>query len=329
MDQPSLSVIIPAKDVEPYIAETLTSLKHQGLRPNEYEVVVVNDGSTDATGEIAARYAQTFEQFRIVTNDAPTGLPAARNAGMRASTGRYIAFIDSDDWFANGHLRVMLDAIERLGVQSVRSDVIHAIGKRRELRQAPVFRRGVPLRTKDHIVHGWGLTMVDFPNAFSGIFARELLDDGTLLFNESLRSAEDREWNWRLFLYTDSFAVVDAPGAYYRREVPTSITAVYNETQLEFIRSCALSIAETRKRPGQEAFSVKALHNLFALADAHLRRRDEMTRQIYHRLIHGVAEAASSASQAELNEVIGSFRRDRMQRLKPVLRQLDRKRESA
>lgn len=325
MDQPSLSIIIPAKDVEPYIAETLTSLKHQGLQPEEFEVVVVNDGSTDATGEIAERFAETFRHFRIVTNDAPTGLPAARNAGMRASSGRNIAFIDSDDWFANGHLRVMLDAIERLGVQSVRCDVIHAIGKRRELRLAPVFRRNVALNTKDHIVHGWSQTMVDFPNAFSGIFARELLDEGTLLFDESLRSAEDREWNWRLFLYTDTFAVVDAPGAYYRREVPTSITAVYNETQLEFIRSCAKSIAETRKRPGQEDYTLKALHNLLALADIHLQRRKEMTRDLHRRLIDGVAKAAGAATADELNEVVGSFRRDRVRRLHPVLRQLNGK----
>lgn len=327
MPDPTLSVIIPAHNAEPFIAETLLSLRCQDLSPEELEIVVVNDGSADATAEIAGGACRSVKHFQLITNEQPSGVSAARNTGLRAAQGDYIAFIDADDWFANGHLRVMLDAITRLGVDFVRCDQIQAIGRTRQLRRAPVFRRNEALRTHDYIAHGWTQTMVDFPNTNTGLFARRLAGNGTLFFDESLYSAEDREWNWRLMLEADSFAVLDAPGAYYRRGVSDSLTAVYNETQLHFIPSCAKTIAQTR-RCGNPAFTLKALHNLFALADIHLQRRAEMPRNLYRRLVDGVAEASATATPDELDEVFRSFRPERVRRLRPIMRRMKTKGEA-
>lgn len=325
MPDPTLSVIIPAHNAEPFIAETLLSLRCQDLSPEELEIVVVNDGSVDATAEIAGDACRSVKHFQLITNASAGGVSAARNTGLRAAAGDYVAFIDADDWFANGHLRVLLDAITRLGVDFVRCDRILATGKNRQLNRAPVFRRNEVLRTHDYIARGWTQTMVDYPNPFTGVYARHLADSGTLMFDPSLRSAEDREWNWRLMLEADTFAVVDAPGAYYRRGVSSSITSVYNETQLHFIDSCRKSIADTRRYPDRRDFTLKALHNLLALADVHIIRRKEIPHSLYRKLIEDVTEAASTASADELREVIGSFRQERLQRLRPILRRLERK----
>lgn len=324
MPQPRLSAIIPAHNAEPYIAETIMSLRHQGLTDHELEIVVVNDGSIDATAEIARSACADFTHFQLITNERASGVSAARNTGLRAATGDYVVFLDADDWFGNGHLRIMLDAITDLGVDIVRSDQIQATGKTRQLRRAPVFRRNEALRTHDYIVHGWTQTMVDFPNTNTGLYSRRLADDGTLFFDESLYSAEDREWNWRLMLEAETFAVIDAPGAYYRRGVDDSLTAVYNETQLDFIPSCAKTVAQTRRHDNPN-FTLKALHNLFALADIHLQRRHEMSRHLYRRLVDEVAATAATATTDELDQVLRSFRRERVRRLGPILRRMKAK----
>ncbi|GAA4282941.1 glycosyltransferase family 2 protein [Brevibacterium daeguense] len=325
-NQPLLSVVIPAKDVEPYIAETLNCLLYQQIPPKDLEVVVVNDGSTDSTAEIAERFAYRFPNFRLLHNPSPTGLPAARNKGMKNCTGRYITFIDSDDWFANGHLRVLVDAIQSLDVDFVRTDVIRAAGKRRQLMVAPCALRDRKLNPLDFVVDGWNHTMVDFPNAFAGIYKRELLESGVLLFDESLWSAEDREWNWRIFLGTESFAVVDSPGPIYRRGVETSITAVYNSKQLFYIDSCAKSIRLTRSEPRFHRFTAKAGHNLFALTDTHLQRRHEMSRDIYQTLVDRVVESSELIPDDNLREIFGSFKPARAEILKPITTKINRRR---
>lgn len=326
-DSPRVSVIIPAKDVEPYIAEALRSLTYQDLPGEDIEVVVVDDGSSDLTGDIAVGFEHCFGRFVLVRNAVPGGVSAARNQGMHKATGSSITFLDSDDWYANGHLRLMVEAFEGLSVDSVRTDHVHATGKKREFRRAPVHLRGRSLATADYIAHGFEQTMVDFPNTSTGLYDRRLVDDGTLLFDESLRSAEDREWNWRVMLRTDTFAVIDSPGPYYRRGVAGSLTAVYDDSQLDFIGSCARTIALTRTRPEWRVFTTKAAHNLFALADVHLQRRKEMTRSLRQRLVDGVARTGATLTDDELGAVTESFSRKRLTTLAPILRELESRRK--
>lgn len=326
---PRLSVVIPAKDAEAHIAEALTSLTHQGVPGEELEVVLVDDGSSDLTGEVAAGFADRFGSFRLLRSERPTGVAAARNRGLRAARGEALTFLDADDWYGNGHLAVMLAALDALGTDSVRTDIILASGKHRSLKAAPVHLRGRRLRCADYTVRGFEQTMVDYPNPPTGVFRRHLLDSGLLLFDEDLRSAEDREWNWRLMLESETFAVVDTPGVYYRRDVAGSITAVYDETQLDFIAGCAKTLARTRALGCSNAHTLKAAHNLFALADLHLQRRAEMSRRLRAELIAGVAEVGAGLPEEDLAALLGSFTRKRQAALRPILREIERRRSSA
>lgn len=103
----TVSTIIPAYNAERTIARAVESALSQDW--DNHEVVVVNDGSTDCTGDILAEYGDRIQ----VINQANAGLSAARNAAIRTSTGKYLAFLDSDDVWLPRKLKTMVDALER------------------------------------------------------------------------------------------------------------------------------------------------------------------------------------------------------------------------
>jgi len=106
MTSPSVSVIIPTYNRASLISATLDSVLEQSLRPTE--VIVVDDGSTDDTAEVVARYAT---RIRYVRQDN-AGVAAARNHGASLASGEWIAFVDSDDLWHPDKLRLQLHALE-------------------------------------------------------------------------------------------------------------------------------------------------------------------------------------------------------------------------
>ena len=96
MSAPLVSVVMPAYNAEPYIAEAIESILAQTLE--DFEFIVVDDGSTDATAEIAARYAERDSRIVLLRNERNLNLPASINRGICSARGRYVARMDADDW---------------------------------------------------------------------------------------------------------------------------------------------------------------------------------------------------------------------------------------
>ncbi|MFC7730357.1 glycosyltransferase family 2 protein [Actinomadura keratinilytica] len=91
---PTISLVVPIYNVAPYLDACLRSLAAQTCR--DLEVVMVDDGSTDDGGRIAAKFAAADSRFRLLTQDSK-GLGAARNAGLAAARGEFLGFVDGDD----------------------------------------------------------------------------------------------------------------------------------------------------------------------------------------------------------------------------------------
>ena len=94
-----LSIIIPIYNVEKYIEKCLISCIRQDISHNDYEIIVVNDGSPDNSVVIAERLAKSYINIRII-NQENKGLSGARNTGIRHAKGKYLWFVDSDDWIS-------------------------------------------------------------------------------------------------------------------------------------------------------------------------------------------------------------------------------------
>ena len=100
-----ISVIVPVYNVETYLEECLDSIQNQTY--TDFEVLLVNDGSTDRSKAICERYCQTDKRFRLM-NQTNQGLSAARNKGVEISTGEYIVFVDSDDVIKTNYLEKLM-----------------------------------------------------------------------------------------------------------------------------------------------------------------------------------------------------------------------------
>ena len=92
-----ISVIVPVYNVESYVAECIESIQNQTYM--NLEIIIVNDGSTDASGDICDQYAAYDERIQVIHKEN-AGVSAARNTGIESANGDYIGFVDSDDYIA-------------------------------------------------------------------------------------------------------------------------------------------------------------------------------------------------------------------------------------
>lgn len=94
-----LSIVIPVYNVEKYVERCLRSCVEQDISSSEYEIIVVNDGSSDRSLELVNDFANGCANIKVMSQDN-AGQSAARNAGIDVSSGDYYLFLDSDDWIA-------------------------------------------------------------------------------------------------------------------------------------------------------------------------------------------------------------------------------------
>lgn len=103
-----LSVVVPVYNVEKYLRQCLDSVIVPGT--DEYEIVCVNDGSTDGSAKILEEYSEKYPELVRVITTVNGGLGAASNTGIKAAKGEYVGFLDSDDYLVPGAVEEMLDA---------------------------------------------------------------------------------------------------------------------------------------------------------------------------------------------------------------------------
>ena len=112
MAEIKMSIIVPAYNAEKYLERCLDSLVNQDLSTKEYEVIVINDGSTDRTGAILHEYSNRYSYFHCITVEN-SGVSEARNYGCRKAKGKYFLFVDADDWIQSNVLQYVYDSLEK------------------------------------------------------------------------------------------------------------------------------------------------------------------------------------------------------------------------
>lgn len=315
-----LSVIVPFYNVQTFAPDMLRSLQ-SNARP-DFEFILVDDCSTDGTPDILQQAAGRggVPGARLVRHERNGGLATARNTGLDAAEGEYLAFLDGDDWIAPGYLAELLAEIERLGCDFVRTDHVQATGSERTIRRVPHGRRSEVLAPRDAILPADRSTSVDYPYAWAGMYHRRLKQAGLLHFQDGLRTAEDRPWIWRLHREAESFAVLGMFGVFYRRGVATSLTQIGDERQLDFIRSLDQVLAETAQDAQADQLMPKAVRTYCAIIAHHLNTIERFEPRIARKLRSMSAAALQRMPQDLLADALDSMNFDRSLRLRKLLR---------
>jgi glycosyltransferase involved in cell wall biosynthesis len=215
MTTPLLSLIVPVYNVAPYLEHCLSSLVAQDL--TDMEIILVDDGSTDVGPQILARFAAGCPALRVVRQHNG-GLSAARNTGLDAARGEYLAFADSDDWITSGHYRRMLDLARHHGLDMAHGNgTYHFEGRRADepiyrddlgsevMPGREVLRRRLRDKTLLHMV-------------WLHLYRRDFVDRLGLRFLPG-QIHEDVLWTTRAFLAAGRVAYEPTPGYFYRQRI--------------------------------------------------------------------------------------------------------------
>lgn len=185
---PAFSIIIPAYNAEKYLRECLDSIRNQSYE--DFEVIIVDDGSTDFTYAIGIEYAERDSRFRIIKK-RNGGVSSARNVGIENATGTWLLFVDSDDILAASILEIVYKSISDNLVLLVWGwQEFDTVGKVKEKLYSDLHKHIIVKDLLTRLFSGY----VYMGYIWNKAFRRDLI--GNLQFAENIKYNEDR-----LFLY--------------------------------------------------------------------------------------------------------------------------------
>ncbi len=114
-----LSIIVPLYNSEKYLPKCLTSLENQDIPREDYEIILVNDGSPDGSKALAEEYAVQYPNI-VVLSQENKGTSGARNTGLRYASGKYTYFVDPDDYILENSLKCIIDRMEEESLDILR-----------------------------------------------------------------------------------------------------------------------------------------------------------------------------------------------------------------
>jgi len=231
MNQPLVSIIVPAYNVERYIEECIDSLLNQTYK--NIEIIVLDDASTDATLYLLKQYEG---QIQLIENELNQGQGARRNQGMKLAKGEYIYFVDSDDW-------IEMNTIEELVEQAVKTDadLVRFNGKAFSEGGVTLEREG-QYNFSHQLEHQKVYTGDDLLDknrrSFSAspclyLIKKSVIDQHNLYFLEGVLH-EDEYFTTRLFISIESMTYLNK--AYYNRRYRIASTMT-EQSNLHKIKS--------------------------------------------------------------------------------------------
>ncbi len=204
---PFLSIIVPAYNVENYIKQCVDSILAQTY--TDFELLLVDDGSKDSTGEICDEYARKDARVRVI-HKQNGGLVSARKAGLAEAVGEYAAYVDGDDWVAEDMFQKLCECAIMQKVDIVIADFLSAYTDK-EVKTTQNMRAG--RYSKAELVEEVYSHMLCkdeyfsfgfFPCVWGKIFKRSLLLPNQMQVDEGIRLGEDAACLYPVLLEADS-----------------------------------------------------------------------------------------------------------------------------
>lgn len=248
---PYFSVILPIYNVASCLERCIYSVLDQDFC--DYELILVDDGSTDDSGKICDDFAGRYDHIRVI-HKANGGLSSARNAGMEIARGEYIWWVDSDDWIENGSLCLLHQVTIKQKPDIVKFPYIRMTAENAIVSGAAMPGEYVGRENIDNLMQQAFLeTSKYILSACSHIYKRQFLKEHGLLFvSERVVGSEDYLFNLQALLWANHIVVL--PNALYfyeqrmgsltqcyKKDFPRKYTELYRQLREYYIQAEALN----------------------------------------------------------------------------------------
>lgn len=242
-----LSIIIPVYNVEKYVAKCLDSLLDQGLDHKLYEIIIINDGSTDTSSNIAQNYAKIHDHITVI-DKKNGGAGSARNRGMDSAKGKYIYFIDPDDFLISNCLTELVETCEHhdLDILTFMSKSYSAkSSKDKSLLERKDFKGSFGDNLFSPIVNGIEyITNVNYRNeVWWFLINREFLKNSGMRFAEG-RYLEDAAFSIELILKSKKIAHLQLDAHRYRVTPGSAMNNLEPNHYLKIIRDIQKAVLD-------------------------------------------------------------------------------------
>lgn len=282
--QPIISVILPIYNVELYLSQCLESVYAQKVEGG-MEVICVNDGSTDGSRVIIQEFKDKYPLLIHIDRDNG-GLPAARNTGFNVATGKYIYFLDSDDYLYPGALRQMVEFTENNNLDIANFNVLkdgkdYYFINKTDINE--VFS-GKEYYRLNYEINGF------FPPSavWSNLYKRDFIIRNNLKFKEGIEH-EDEEYTPRAYFFAQRVASLNIPIQFHRIMRKGSVTEatllMLKERNIQDVidTSADLFIFFRKHNYSGNAFYHKIFLNYLAMAKIITEKKPERKKFIFRK----------------------------------------------
>ena len=206
-----VSIIVPVYNAEDVLPRCIDSIINQEYK--DFELLLINDGSKDESGNICDAYARKDPRIRVFHKEN-TGVSDTRNLGIDEAQGEYIQFLDADDWITPDSTKELVRAMEAYQPQLVIADFYRVVGNN-------IARKGSILSSEVLTQKEFAECMMESPADYyygviwNKLYRRDILDKFHLRMDKSLSFCEDFVFNLEYYLHCDTIYPLQVPVYYY------------------------------------------------------------------------------------------------------------------
>lgn len=213
MCMPLVSIIIPVYNVDKYLSRCVESVLNQTYM--NFELLLINDGSTDSSGAICDYYAAKDSRI-IVCHEKNEGVSITRNKGIKKSIGKYLTFIDSDDWVENDYIESFFLDKESENVDLIIQGLFSDYGGGKIITHFSYENSFVNLENESQKIIKYNLFHDGCPVA--KLFKKDIVENNNLYFDSRLNLHEDHIFILNYYLYCSKILLSSNIGYHYMRD---------------------------------------------------------------------------------------------------------------
>lgn len=282
-NQPFFSVIIPVYGVEKYLEKAINSVLNQTFK--DFEIILVDDKSLDRCGEICEDFKKKYNNITVIHHVMNQGLSAARNTGMGYAKGKYIWFMDSDDYVENTLLEKVYNSLQlneaRVVIFGLREEYYDENNKLKNvvdvslpynyLKDKKEVRKAV-IKIEESTLYGY---------AWNKVYDLAYLKQLDIKF-EQVTLIEDIIFNIQYFENIDKINIISDILYYYEKRIGNSLTGKYVENYFDLHRQRVQMLYDQQKRWALNSEMVKSIlgkiycRYIYSAVQRNLDKRAEM-----------------------------------------------------